>query len=831
MTVGQFLRKLRIRKKASLRSIAASLCVEPAYLSRVERGLVTPSNDLLRRASRVFACNADALSLLAGRVPAELRPKVAESLADFTSYLKGQRNVSARLVTARVHPALEVTGKRAIEDSRFSFERLSQVAEIESWRKEVNRPIYHLHKWWAKRLGSVFRGVILGTFAPSGAEVMDLFYQPARVHAVIFDPFMGSGTTIGEALKVGARAIGRDINPVAYFAVKNALSCHSHGRVVATFHEIERDIAPRIRHFYQARLDDGSMADVLYYFWVKTVPCPRCHKPVELFSSRVFAQHAYPKRNAQAKACCPHCGSINETVYDSRAVMCSTCGERYDPRQGAARGTTAQCPGCSCKFPIGKAVKATGQPPGHHLYAKMVLRSDGTKQYLTADAFDRALYEEAQLTLATLPAPYPTVRIMPGYNTDQVLSYCYEYWHQMFNERQLLCLGLLGDRIRKIREKDIRELFICLFSGVLEFNNMFASFKGEGTGAVRHMFAHHILKPERMPLEANLWGTPKSSGAFSTLFHTRLLRALEYAADPFEVRPQRNGKRAVGEKVFGLSQPLGYEAAETAKDFRDRVRLYLSCGDSSNSDLADRSVDAVITDPPFFDNVHYSQLADFFYVWQRHLLGGDDALGKETTRSAVEVQNTNASEFTKRLTGVWRECRRVLKDEGLLVFTYHHSRPEGWEAVLRSLIDAGFVAMVTHPIKAEMSVAVPKQQAKEPIDFDMVFVCRKRAQVSEPAAPSPVEDSVPATWDQIQRLREAGYRLSRNDVRIILVARLVVCLSACASTDLAARYLTENSGAIEAAIDALHVRQETAAKVAGPVPRTQLDLFVNSGAR
>ena len=47
---------------------------------------------------------------------------------------------------------------------------------------------------------------------------------------------------------------------------------------------------------------------------------------------------------------------------------------------------------------------------------------------------------------------------------------------------------------------------------------MFASYKGEGTGAVRHMFAHHILKPERVPLEANLWGTPKSSGSFSTMF-------------------------------------------------------------------------------------------------------------------------------------------------------------------------------------------------------------------------------------------------------------------------------------------------------------------------
>ena len=67
--------------------------------------------------------------------------------------------------------------------------------------------------------------------------------------------------------------------------------------------------------------------------------------------------------------------------------------------------------------------------------------------------------------------------------------------------------------------------FWRILSGVLEFNNIFASYKGEGTGAVRHMFAHHILKPKRTPIEANLWGTPKSSGSFTNLYRSRLLHA------------------------------------------------------------------------------------------------------------------------------------------------------------------------------------------------------------------------------------------------------------------------------------------------------------------
>ena len=90
-------------------------------------------------------------------------------------------------------------GSRAIEDESFPFEALSDICEIESWRKEINRPLYHIHKWWAHRLGTAFRAIVLGTFAPSGADVMRLFYQRTRIRgSVVFDPFMGSGTTVGD---------------------------------------------------------------------------------------------------------------------------------------------------------------------------------------------------------------------------------------------------------------------------------------------------------------------------------------------------------------------------------------------------------------------------------------------------------------------------------------------------------------------------------------------------------------------------------------------------------------------------------------------------------
>jgi adenine-specific DNA methylase len=694
---------------------------------------------------------------------------------------------------------------RAIEDEGFPFEALSHIAELESWRKEVNRPLSHIHKWWAQRLGTVFRAIVLGTFAPAGSNILDLFYARARIpDAVVFDPFMGSGTTVIETLKLGARAIGRDINPVAFFQVRNALSKHDRATVLRTFQAIERDVAPRLRRFYQADLGNGCVGEVLYNFWVKCVPCPSCAAPVDLFSSYIFAKNAYPDRVPEAQALCPSCGEVNLTRHDARQVACCACRKVFDPQKGPAKGQKAVCLCCNNEFSIAKTVRASNQVPKHRLYAKLVLMPGGGKAYLRATPDDAARYAEAEAELAARPNAYPVVAISPGENTNQALGYNYRHWHDMFNARQLLALSILGERIGLIDDPAMRDLFMCLMSGALEFNNMFASYKGEGTGAVRHMFYHHILKPERVPLEANLWGTSKSSGSFSTLFESRVLRALTYAENPFELRVVEKNGKAAGEKAFDLSEPIGHTVGCDHAAFADGARVYISCGDSSGTDLAAGSVDAVISDPPFFDNVHYSELADFFHVWQRHVLGPTGPLVADTTRAPGEVQNADEDTFTSRLTAVWAECNRVLKDDGLLVFTYHHSRAEGWSSILKAIMDSGFVVVACHPIKAEMSGATPKHQAKEPIDLDIIIVCRKRHQVPNRAAPSDLWQVVmQVAAHQVTRLHKTGRGLSRNDLRIVVMAQLLCQLSHGESSLVALQRLEEESAESEAAITRL----------------------------
>jgi putative DNA methylase len=674
----------------------------------------------------------------------------------------------------------EISTATAIEGA-FPFERLSQVAEAESWRKEIYRPIYYIHKWWARRLGSVFRAVILGASHLDEQDVMALFYKPVNLDGlVVFDPFMGSGTTVGEAYKLGCTVIGRDINPVAYRLVRTALSKLGRRRLLNLFAPLRERVSPELLELYRGLDSSGRVCDVLYFFWVKVLPCPSCRKTVDLFSTYVFAQHAYPKQYPGVHLVCPDCGQIFASSYGSESVKCTDCGLVFNPRQGAARRTKAICRSCGESFAIAEVALAQGRPPEHRMYAKLLLRRNGDKEYVRITADDLGAYQTAQSRLDKLNPPLPHVKILPGYNTQQVLNYGYQYWDEMFNARQILALSILASGIGELPPCPERDVLMLLFSGVLEFNNMFASYKGEGTGAVRHMFSHHILKPERMPIEANVWGTAKSSGSFSTLFKSRVLGAVDYKEAPFEISVEGLGKQKRSKKVFGVSPPIGSEVLDRyPAGGLEKGSVYLSCGSSSQTDLPTGSVNLIVTDPPFFDNVHYAELADFFYVWQRLYFGEPWLLKSETTRQAEEVQDADADAFARKLCNVFRECHRVLRDDGLLIFSYHHSRADGWSAVADAVIGSGFSFVQAQPVKAEMSGATPKSQAKSPIDLDVFLVCRKQSYDKRPrmaARDAFVKASLLAS-QKVERFNLSGRPLSENDVKVVFFSQLLVELS------------------------------------------------------
>lgn len=661
----------------------------------------------------------------------------------------------------------------------FPIAEVSRIAEQESWRKEINRPLSHIHKWWATRLGSVFRAMTLAALSPASTNTWTSFYQCHHLTGkVVLDPFMGSGTTLAEAVKLGAKAIGCDINPVSTFMVRQAFHLIAKTELQATFARLEKKVAPEIRRYYQTRdPQTGAVIPVLYFFWVKTVTTPD-GETVPLFSRYVFAQDAYPKKKPKARIVCPHCWAIVEARYDTTDLACPHCAQRFNPQVGPASGQYVTTPRGG-RYRIKDLLPTDGQALAHRLYAILALRPDGEKVYLAAGGEDRALYAEAEARLQREALPLPTLDVRPGHNTDQARGYHYTHWRDFFNARQLLCLGLLLRAIVEIEDEAVREQMVCLFSSTLEFNNLFCSFKGEGTGAVRHMFSHHILKPERTPLENSVWGTEKSSGTFSTLFESRLLRAKRYLEEPFEVDFERDLFREQGDsRKTVASNPVRVRVVDSWAQFMETENgLLVFNGDSARLAIPDASVDAVITDPPYFDFVHYSELSDFFFAWLAPVLKSRYPWFARPDSSGLgEVQHKDPRVFATQLAAVFSECCRVLKDDGVLAFSFHHSRAEGWAAIHEAITTAGLTVVAAHPVHAELRAASPKAATKEPISIDAILVCKKRGQAD--VVPLNHQAVIQRSGALENTLRAAGMTISSADRFVIVASQMLVAFSA-----------------------------------------------------
>ena len=668
-----------------------------------------------------------------------------------------------------------------IIETDFPFEQIDPIAEIESYRKEINRPIYHIHKWWAKRLGSVFRSIVSGSLAQD--QWPDFHSKQNYAGKVVLDPFMGSGTTLGEAAKLGANVIGCDVNPVSTFLVRQALTRVSEESLQSEFNSIEADVRDEILSYYTTKVPNSSQpTQALYYFWVKVVTAPNGDE-IPLFSSYVFSKNAYASKKPLARLVCPHCGEVFDEKYNSISVDCPTCSVNFNPQEGPVnRSKVTDTEGNVHKIKV--LVNSVDTPPKHKLYAIMALNEAGEKVYIKPTEYDFRKLEQASHTLTELEneLPLPTMHVRPGHNSDQARGYNYNKWRDFFNDRQQLCLGLLLRRILLIEDTVIRDHFVCLFSGTLEFNNLFCSFKGEGTGAVRHMFSNHILKPERTPLENTVWGiNGKSSGTFSSLFKSRLLKAKRYLDEPFEIAIKHDGKRNVSSKVV-CNDPIHLSMVQDWNEFtqHERAALILN-GDSSELPIPDSSVDAIVTDPPYFDFIHYSELSDFFYAWLSKALGDEyEYLNRADSSHENEVQDKDNESFTRKICSIFTECHRVLVDDGLLSFSYHHSTIDGWMAVYNAITRANFDIVAAHPVKAEMSVASPKSASKNPINLDAILVCKKER---NPPVINDAESEISNRFNSyVARFDEINRNLSSGD-KFVIACSISISVASCLRLD------------------------------------------------
>ncbi|WP_337288691.1 DNA methyltransferase [Candidatus Methylomirabilis sp.] len=250
-------------------------------------------------------------------------------------------------------------GKRAIEVG-FPIVEINRLAVPE---RNSFKPIYQMHKWFARRASCVFRAILLGTLKPAlqpdgtPTDLMAEFYKdhtndPDTKDTVVLDPFMGGGTTVVEALRLGCRVIGIDLNPVAWFIVKTEIEPVDLEALRAAYDRLaERPVAwnggrpvkETLLSLYKTEAAGDVEADVIYTFWVKSAICtdPNCRREVPLFKEYIIAQKA-PKIRYHRDADCPACKKTFDWEVDVASLIAEPALMVNAPRGSGGEGRPTQ---------------------------------------------------------------------------------------------------------------------------------------------------------------------------------------------------------------------------------------------------------------------------------------------------------------------------------------------------------------------------------------------------------------------------------------------------------------------------------------------------------
>ena len=457
------------------------------------------------------------------------------------------------------------------------------------------------------------------------------------------------------------------------------------------------------------------------------------------------------------------------TIAKKSAFACASCGTIQDVLTSmTGNGGRAQMAAYAMQA-FSPKLKAVGANYGGRFFASI-----NNSQQLDAAAAEWESRKDGDLS-----AYWPRTEVPEGFKTSyqKIPEHGYPTFADMFNPRQLLVQTQLLKAILSVSPGtyrwETREYVLAAFQQYLRNQNMLCLWNTQADKLEPH-FSNNNYYPKNTPVENCVFGD-LGRGNWSSCVEG-LIESREWAADPWEL---------VSNERLILQKP---ELKELVSGKSEKVRPNdplltgtVRWGSSTDlDDIASASVDLVITDPPFGNNVQYAELADFFHVWLRLALKDKyPQLKLELTPKSLEavdnpVRNPDNPQafYQKLLTAVWLEGARILKPSGILAFTFHHSEDEPWVSVLESLFDAGFYLEAAYPIRSDETKgegSKPGTFGSQQIEYDIIHVCRKRTEEPKPVSWGRMRREVLADVRQLQSMLEnhAKEGLPAADIQVI----------------------------------------------------------------
>jgi putative DNA methylase len=621
---------------------------------------------------------------------------------------------------------MAVANSTLLDAAALPVEQLARLALRESVRP---RPIYQAHKWFARRFGSAFRALLVASALPEGADFWAAFYGGVDLAGqTVLDPFVGGGTSVVDALRLGASVVGVDVDAVACAVTRWETRAGIMPDLTDPLALLKEGVGASLAEYYTSR---GPLGDqtVLHFFWVQVVDCVGCGERVEAHPNFQLAYEAERRESGRQWAFCKSCHGVQELPVSRKRLDCADCCVRTIVAQGTVTRGRVRCPRCGTAERLIQVARRTGQSPSWYLFALEVLDNPPTQRrplsersFRAATDHDRVVAGGAAAALDGLRDSAGKLPFVPeaeipqaGRSDDRLPAYGYRRYRDMFLPRQLLHLSTLAAAIDSM-EGPLRETLALALSDHLTTNCVQSSYAA-GWRRLAPLFAVRAYRHIPRPVEINPWLDGIGRGTFPNAVR-QIQRAILDARTP---------KEACADGGFVLTPPP-FNVAPFVRIIHGNTQARLP--------LEPDSVDLVLSDPPYFDNVFYPELSDFFFPWlqQLGLVHGQDEprLAFEHGLASARRDAKAAEAFGAALGRCFSEIARVLRPGGRMTFTYRHQSPGAWSALATAFAGTDLRPVQVFPMLGEGPGSLHEHPGTAL--WDAVFVAQRaeRTQRNEP---------------------------------------------------------------------------------------------------
>ncbi|MDP2627627.1 MAG: DUF1156 domain-containing protein [Candidatus Rokubacteria bacterium] len=606
----------------------------------------------------------------------------------------------------------------------------------------------------------------------------------------VLDPFAGGGAIPLEAMRLGCEVTAIDINPVAWFILKCTLEYPQRlagqhrplpgfalesvefmedffkGTGKLTKKQMERnlqavqrnllpppdvDLAWHVRAWgwwvlERAKVDldrfyptvDGK--PTVAYLWARTVPCKNCRAPIPLLKTRWLCKKDNKRVLLTMEANADRTGVVFG-VQPAVPVASGNPAQRREHDRRLGQGTMSRngawCPCCGKPGTVAMKLEdirqegLAGRLGG--VMTAVVVAGERAKEYrLPAAADIRAaadagkeldrVFAEIPFGLPTEPTPKGGSGASRAFSVD---GYGIDQWYKLFTPRQLFALGTLCRSIREARRA--------------------MDTSGYPQEWIEALQAYLAIALDRVADRSSSLCRPDPTPTQSGIINTFSRFALPMTWDYIESVPVEASSGGLPGAVEWISRVLDQSRRMIGSPEARVMKSSVLRGFGDQVDL-------VLTDPPYYDAIPYSDLMDFFYVWLRRTLHGlseeidtafRDRLGPKWDSAASDGEliddssrfdeNRVASRlaYEEGMYRAFKTCGSALADTGRLVVVFAHKNPEAWQRLMSALIRAGFVVDASWPIQTEMGNRT-RAFASSALSSSVWLVCRKRPQTARP---------------------------------------------------------------------------------------------------